>query len=55
LAAITVAQAEGFYDDFCQMPIDYLDSIAIRPKTWASPNSSPWQLSMMLLFGQLPS
>ncbi len=35
LGAITVAQAEGFYDDFCQMPVDYLDSNAIRAKTWA--------------------
>jgi predicted nucleic acid-binding protein len=35
LGAITVAQAEGFYDDFCQMPVDYLDNNAIRAKTWA--------------------
>lgn len=35
LGAITIAQAEGFYDDFCQMPVDYLDNNAIRAKTWA--------------------
>jgi predicted nucleic acid-binding protein len=34
LGAITAAQAKGFYDDFCQMPIDYLDSDAIRIRTW---------------------
>lgn len=34
LGAITSAQAEGFYDDFCQMPVDYLDSDTIRVKTW---------------------
>lgn len=35
LGAITAAQPEGFYDDFCQMPIDYLDSDDIRTKTYA--------------------
>lgn len=35
LGAITVAQATGFFDDFCQMPVDYLDSDDIRAKTWA--------------------
>jgi predicted nucleic acid-binding protein len=35
LGAITASQAEGFYDDFCQMPVDYLDSDGIRAKTWA--------------------
>ena len=35
LGPITPAQAEGFYDDFCQLPIDYLDSDPIRVKTWA--------------------
>ncbi|MBW4672419.1 MAG: type II toxin-antitoxin system VapC family toxin [Cyanomargarita calcarea GSE-NOS-MK-12-04C] len=35
LGAITIAQAEGFYDDFCQMPVDYLDNNPIRAKTWA--------------------
>ncbi|NES20024.1 MAG: type II toxin-antitoxin system VapC family toxin [Symploca sp. SIO3E6] len=34
LGAITTSQAIGFYDDFCQMPVDYLDSNAIRAKTW---------------------
>ncbi|EDX78072.1 hypothetical protein MC7420_7810 [Coleofasciculus chthonoplastes PCC 7420] len=35
LGAITISQAAGFYDDFCQMPVEYLDSNAIRAKTWA--------------------
>lgn len=35
LGAITMAQAMGFYDDFCQMPIDYIDSDAMRVRTWA--------------------
>lgn len=35
LGAITPAQAEGFYNDFCQLPVNYLDSDAIRVKTWA--------------------
>lgn len=35
LGLITAVQASEFYDDFCQMPIDYLDSDAIRIKTWA--------------------
>jgi predicted nucleic acid-binding protein len=35
LGAITVAQASGFYDDFCQMPGGYLDNNAICGKTWA--------------------
>jgi len=35
LGTITASQAAGFYDDFCQMPVDYLDSDAIRVKTWA--------------------
>lgn len=35
LGVITTTQAVGFYDDFCQMPIDYLDSDAIRVRTWA--------------------
>lgn len=35
LGAMTSTQAEGFYDDFCQMPVDYLDSDTIRAKTWA--------------------
>ncbi len=34
LGAITAPQAEGFYDDFCQIPIDYLDSDDIRTKTY---------------------
>ncbi|MEA5553945.1 type II toxin-antitoxin system VapC family toxin [Anabaena cylindrica UHCC 0172] len=35
LGTITAAQAEAFYDDFCQMPVEYLDSDAIRTKTYA--------------------
>lgn len=34
LGVITAAEAAGFYDDFCQMPIDYLDSDRIRTKTY---------------------
>ncbi len=34
LGLITVPQAAGFYDDFCQMPIKYLDNNAVRAKTW---------------------
>jgi predicted nucleic acid-binding protein len=35
LGAITTSQAEGFYDDFSQMPVEYLDNDVIRMKTWA--------------------
>jgi predicted nucleic acid-binding protein len=35
LGAVTSIQAAGFYDDFCQMPVEYLDSDAIRVRTWA--------------------
>ncbi|MFB2935337.1 type II toxin-antitoxin system VapC family toxin [Aerosakkonemataceae cyanobacterium BLCC-F154] len=34
LGVITAAEAAGFYDDFCQMPIDYLDSDRIHTKTY---------------------
>lgn len=34
LGVITTAEAAEFYDDFCQMPIDYLDSDRIRAKTY---------------------
>jgi predicted nucleic acid-binding protein len=34
LGLITATEVVGFYDDFCQMPVDYLDSDAIRVKTW---------------------
>ncbi|MBD2230443.1 type II toxin-antitoxin system VapC family toxin [Phormidium tenue] len=34
LGLITAAQAAGFYDDFCQMPINYLDSDRLHTKTW---------------------
>ena len=30
LGAMTSVQAEGFYNDFCQIPVDYLDSDTIR-------------------------
>lgn len=35
LGLITATQAGEFYHDFCQMPVDYLDSDAIRTRTWA--------------------
>lgn len=35
LGYITAEQADGIYQDFCQMPIEYLDNDAIRVKTWA--------------------
>ena len=34
LGLITPDQATGFYDDFCQMPINYLDSETVHTKTW---------------------
>jgi len=34
LGLITSSQATGFYDDFCQMPVNYLDSNTVRDKTW---------------------
>ena len=36
LEAVTASQAAESYDDFCQMPVDYLNSNAICAKTWAS-------------------
>jgi predicted nucleic acid-binding protein len=34
LGLLTPAQSTGFYDDFCQMPVNYLDSETIRGRTW---------------------
>lgn len=34
LGLLTPAQATGFYNDFCQMPVNYLDSETIRGRTW---------------------
>lgn len=33
LGLITTAQSTGFYDDFCQIPIKYLDNNSVRAKT----------------------
>ncbi|MGG6240049.1 type II toxin-antitoxin system VapC family toxin [Nodosilinea sp. AN01ver1] len=34
LGLITTSQATGFYNDFCQMPIQYLDNNSVRARTW---------------------
>jgi len=46
LGEISSVQAEGFYNDFCQMPVDYLDSDTLRAKTWTLAQ----QLSLATLY-----
>jgi predicted nucleic acid-binding protein len=33
MGLITTSQSTGFYDDFCQMPIKYLDNNTVRVRT----------------------
>ncbi|MEH2326747.1 MAG: type II toxin-antitoxin system VapC family toxin [Nostoc sp.] len=34
LGVITTQEAQGFFEDFCELPIDYIEEEAIRAITW---------------------
>jgi predicted nucleic acid-binding protein len=34
MQVITTEEAQGFFEDFCELPIDYIEAEAIRAKTW---------------------
>ncbi|NEU73337.1 type II toxin-antitoxin system VapC family toxin [Hassallia byssoidea VB512170] len=34
MQVITTEEAQGFFEDFCELPIDYIEVEEIRAKTW---------------------
>ncbi|MCV3217221.1 type II toxin-antitoxin system VapC family toxin [Plectonema radiosum NIES-515] len=34
MQVITTEEAQAFFEDFCELPIDYIEAEAIRLKTW---------------------
>jgi predicted nucleic acid-binding protein len=34
MQVVTTEEAQGFFEDFCELPIDYIEAEAIRAKTW---------------------
>jgi predicted nucleic acid-binding protein len=34
LGVITTEEAQGFFEDFCELPIDYIEEEVIRTRTW---------------------
>ncbi|MBD6618642.1 type II toxin-antitoxin system VapC family toxin [Komarekiella sp. 'clone 1'] len=34
IGVITTEEAQGFFEDFCELPIDYIEEEAIRTKSW---------------------
>ncbi|MEH2244859.1 type II toxin-antitoxin system VapC family toxin [Nostoc sp.] len=34
MGVITTEEAQGFFEDFCELPIDYIEEEAIRARSW---------------------